>query len=87
MDRYGEAAINRPKDRRSANRHQKIGGNYPAKSWKHEITSQPFIRYVRVMLDTRLNFKQQIEHIGPKASVVKATLSQLTPNVEAQNIA
>lgn len=47
----------------------------------HEITSQPFLRYLGVMIDARLNFKQQAEHVGAKASVVGATLSRLMPNV------
>jgi len=47
----------------------------------HEITSQPFLRYLGVMIDARLNFKQQAEHVGTKASVVGATLSRLMPNV------
>ncbi|GBP64517.1 hypothetical protein EVAR_53016_1 [Eumeta japonica] len=29
---------------------------------KHEVTLQPFIRYLGVMIDARLNFKQQVEH-------------------------
>lgn len=47
----------------------------------HEITSQPFIRYLGIMLDARLNFKQQVEHVSLKASVVRASLSRLMPNV------
>lgn len=46
-----------------------------------EITSQPFIRYLGVMLDARLNFKQQVEHVSAKASVVRASLARLMPNV------
>ncbi|XP_046681618.1 uncharacterized protein LOC124368376 [Homalodisca vitripennis] len=33
------------------------------------------------MLDTRLNFKQQVDHVSAKASVVRASLSRLMPNV------
>ncbi|CAD6211030.1 GSCOCG00010948001-RA-CDS [Cotesia congregata] len=33
------------------------------------------------MLDARLNFKQQVEHVSPKASVVRASLARLMPNV------
>ncbi|XP_015124582.1 restin homolog [Diachasma alloeum] len=36
----------------------------------YEITSQPFIRYLGVMIDARLNFKQQTEHVGAKTSEV-----------------
>ncbi|XP_014296545.1 uncharacterized protein LOC106693429 [Microplitis demolitor] len=33
------------------------------------------------MLDARLNFKQQVEHVCTKASVVRASLARLMPNV------
>ncbi|GBP32393.1 hypothetical protein EVAR_81200_1 [Eumeta japonica] len=33
------------------------------------------------MLDARLNFKQQVEHVSVKASVVRAGLARLMPNV------
>jgi len=46
-----------------------------------EITSQPFIRYLGVILDARLNFKEQTEQISRKASVVATTLARLMPNV------
>lgn len=46
-----------------------------------EITSQPHIRYLGVMLDARLNFKQQVEHVTNKASTVVASLARLMPNV------
>ncbi|XP_030757325.1 uncharacterized protein LOC115883146 [Sitophilus oryzae] len=48
---------------------------------EQEITSQPFIRYLGVMLDARLNFKQQVEHVCTTASVVRVSLSRLMPNV------
>lgn len=48
---------------------------------EQEITSQPFIRYLGVMLDARLNFKQQVEHVSAKASVVGASLARLMPNI------
>ncbi|CAB3237105.1 unnamed protein product [Arctia plantaginis] len=47
----------------------------------HEITSQPSLRYLGVMIDARLNFKQQAQHVGAKASVVRATLSRLMPYI------
>lgn len=47
----------------------------------YEIESQPFIRYLGVMLDARLNFKQQVEHVSAKASVVRASLARLMPNI------
>ncbi|KMQ82443.1 hypothetical protein RF55_22966, partial [Lasius niger] len=46
----------------------------------YELTSQPFIRYLGV-IDTRLSFKQQAEHVSTKASEVRAVLSRLMPNV------
>ncbi|GBP75629.1 Retrovirus-related Pol polyprotein from type-1 retrotransposable element R1 [Eumeta japonica] len=46
-----------------------------------EITSQPHIRYLRVMLDARLNFKQQVEHVIARASAVVTSLARLMPNV------
>jgi len=49
---------------------------------KNEITSQPFIRYLGVILgDARLSFKEQVEQISTKASVVATTLFRLVPNV------
>ena len=47
---------------------------------QHIITSQAAIRYL-VMIDTRLNFKQQVEHAVTKASAVRTVLSWLMPNV------
>nr|XP_046472552.1 uncharacterized protein LOC124214333 [Neodiprion pinetum] len=46
-----------------------------------EITSQPYIRYLGVILDARLNLKQQVEHVTAKASVVRASLARLMLNV------
>ena len=51
----------------------KVGGQ--------EIVSQPYIRYLGVMLDARLNFKRQVEHVSAKASVVRTSLARLMPNV------
>ncbi|GBP70548.1 Retrovirus-related Pol polyprotein from type-1 retrotransposable element R1 [Eumeta japonica] len=48
---------------------------------EQEITSQPYIRYLGVMIDARLNFKQQVEHVSTKASAVRASLARLMPNV------
>ena len=48
---------------------------------QHIITSQPAIRYLGVMIDARLNFKQQVEHAVTKASAVRTVLSWLMPNV------
>ena len=48
---------------------------------KHEITSQPSIRYLGVMIDSHLNFKAQVEHAPAKTATVGRTLSRLMPNV------
>ena len=45
------------------------------------ITSQPAIHYLGVMIDPRLNFKQQVEHVLTKASAVRTVLSRLMLNV------
>ncbi|GBP63021.1 hypothetical protein EVAR_43769_1 [Eumeta japonica] len=48
---------------------------------EQEITSQPYIRYLGVMIDVRINFKQQVEHVSTKAIAVRAGLARLMPNV------
>jgi len=51
------------------------------KAGDDEITSQPYIRYLGVIIDARLNFKQQVEQVSSKASVVRASLARVMPNV------
>ena len=48
---------------------------------EHEIESKPSIRYLGVMIDARLNFKDQAEHASTKAAAVGGALSRLMPNV------
>ena len=48
---------------------------------QHIITSQPGLRFLGVMIEARLNFKQQVEHAVTKASAVRTVLSRLMPNV------
>ncbi|GBP79827.1 Putative 115 kDa protein in type-1 retrotransposable element R1DM [Eumeta japonica] len=48
---------------------------------EQEITSQPYNRYLGVMIDARVNFKQQVEHVSAKSSAVRASLARLIPNV------
>ena len=48
---------------------------------EHEIVSKPSIRYLGVMIDARLNFKDQVEHASSKAAAVAGALSRLMPNV------
>lgn len=48
---------------------------------KATITSQPCIRYLGVVLDTRLNFKRQTECATQKAAKAASALARLMPNV------
>ena len=52
---------------------------------EHEIESKPSIRYLGVMIDARLNLKDQIEHASCKAAAVGGALSRLMPNVGGPN--
>lgn len=45
------------------------------------ITSQPSIRYLGVILDTRLKYKTHIEHVAGKAAKVATALARLMPNI------
>ena len=45
------------------------------------ITSQPCIRYLGVMLDTRLSFTSHVEHAAVKAAKVATALARLMPNI------
>lgn len=47
----------------------------------YELTTQPYIRYLGVMIDSRLSFKKQVEYASAKASTVRATLCRLMPNI------
>ncbi|XP_015116123.1 uncharacterized protein LOC107040517 [Diachasma alloeum] len=47
----------------------------------YELTFQPFIWYLGVMIDPRLNFKH-VEHVAIKASWVRTLLSRLISNIE-----
>lgn len=60
---------------------RKVVETITLKVGEQEITSQPYIRYLGVMLDARLNFKQQVEHVSAKASTVVASLTRLMPNI------
>ena len=48
---------------------------------EHELTSQPYIRYLGVMIDARLSFRQQADHASCKAAAVRNVLSRLMPNI------
>ena len=48
---------------------------------EHEIESKPSIRHLGVMIDARLSFKDQVEHISTKASAIGGALSRLMPNI------
>lgn len=45
------------------------------------ITSRSHIRYLGVMLDARLNFKQHVKHATEKAARTAMTLARLMPNI------
>ena len=45
------------------------------------ITYRPCIRYLGVMLDTRLSFKPHVEHDAVKAAKVAKALARLMPNI------
>lgn len=47
----------------------------------HDIVSQPYIRYIEIMLDGRLTFKDHIKYGGRKAVAVNATVSRIMLNV------
>lgn len=47
-----------------------------------EITSQSMVRYLGVMIDDRLSFKQHIEYSSAKAARVNAMISRLMPNLK-----
>ena len=72
----------RTQDGMHADHEQKSNGNgVTLRVGEHEITSQPSVRYLGVMIDSRLNFKAQVEHASAKAATVGRTLSRLMPNV------
>ncbi|XP_015123395.1 uncharacterized protein LOC107045593 [Diachasma alloeum] len=48
---------------------------------EYELTSQSFIRYLGVIIDTRSSFKQPAEHASSKASGVRTAVSRLMLNV------
>lgn len=45
------------------------------------IISQPSIRYLGVLIDSRLSFKQHADHAASKARKVATTLARLMPNI------
>lgn len=47
----------------------------------HDITSQPHIRYLGVVLDERLNYKEHISSVSKKAGAVQGALSRIMPNI------
>ena len=46
------------------------------------VTSQPCVRYLGVMPDTRLSFKPHVEHAAVKAAKVATALTRLMPNID-----
>lgn len=47
----------------------------------HNIASQPFIKYLGVTIDSRLNFKEHLRVACCKATRVNAALSRIMPNI------
>uniref|UniRef100_A0A6V7JIN6 Reverse transcriptase domain-containing protein n=1 Tax=Bracon brevicornis TaxID=1563983 RepID=A0A6V7JIN6_9HYME len=45
------------------------------------ITSQPYIRYLGVMLDSSLSYTRHVEQVTEKASRVALSLARLMPNI------
>ena len=45
------------------------------------ITSQPNVKCLGVMLDTRLNFKAHVQYAAAKATRVANALARLMPNI------
>lgn len=48
---------------------------------KHTIITQSHVKYLGVILDVRLNFKQQVEHTTEKAAKMASALARIMPNV------
>lgn len=47
----------------------------------HIITSQPYVKYLGVVLDARLSFSNHVEHVAKKSAKAATALSWLMPNV------
>jgi len=47
----------------------------------HDIQSQPHIRYLGVILDARLSYKEHISVVSKRAAAVQGALSRLMPNI------
>lgn len=45
------------------------------------IRSKPYIKYLGVILDNKLNFKPHVEHVTKKASKVQMTIARMLPNI------
>lgn len=52
------------------------------KDENHKITIESFNHYVGVMFHARLIFKQQVEDVSTKASVVRINSFRFMPKVE-----
>ena len=49
-------------------------------------TSQPNVKYLGVMLETRLNFKAHVQYAAAKAARVANALARLMPNMDLVNL-
>ena len=45
------------------------------------IESKRAIKYLGIILDDRLNFKQHVKYIGENASVTQGALARMMPNI------
>ena len=50
-----------------------------------QATSQPNVRYLGVMLDTRLNFKAHVQYAAAKAARVANALARLVPDISGSH--
>lgn len=48
---------------------------------RNSITSQPYIRYLGILIDARLTFKDHISFATDKAAAISSALSRLMPNI------
>ena len=50
------------------------------------VESQRSIKYLGVIINGRLSFKDHVKNIGAKASVIQGALARMTPNIGGPGI-
>ena len=50
-----------------------------------KIESKRAVKYLRVIIDDRLNFKAHMKFIGEKASLTQGALTRMMPNIGGPN--